>query len=100
MKLPKATQSKYPWQTTIRTVFQAGVGLCAMVPIIVNSSGFDQKSGAVVLGLSISAGVTRVMAIPQVNDWLNEFIPFLGAGPSKSQFLEDLDPTEEGLHNA
>jgi hypothetical protein len=86
MKLPKATQSKYPWQTTFRTVFQAGVGLCAMAPLIVEASGADQKAGAVAVGLTVSGAVTRVMAIPQVNDWLNTYIPWLGAGPSKKQF--------------
>jgi len=96
--LPEATQSKYPWQTTIRTVFQAGVGLAAMAPLIVEASGADQKAGAVAVGLAVSGAVTRIMAVPGVNDWLNAYIPWLGAGPSKKQFLADADPTEEGPH--
>jgi hypothetical protein len=30
---------------------------------------------------AISAGVTRVMALPGVNAWLTRFLPFLAAEP-------------------
>lgn len=74
------TQVKRPWRATVRTAFQALVGLCVLIPVLVKELGLDAKAlpwlGVVV---AVAAGVTRVMALPGVNDWLRRFVPFLAA---------------------
>ncbi len=78
------TQVTYPWRATARTVFQAFVGLCALLPLIVGTD--VPKAGAVAVALSVSATVTRIMAIPEVNMWLERFLPWLSAeGATMSQ---------------
>jgi len=75
------TQSKYPWRTTARTVFQAACGLAVLTPAIVDASGVDAKAPWVAASLAVSGGVAKVMAIPGVNAWLERFVPFLAAEP-------------------
>jgi hypothetical protein len=58
---------------TIRTVFQMLVGLAAMAPLIYSSATqHDPKeaTGWAAVALAIAAGVTRVMAVPAVEDFL------------------------------
>ncbi len=71
------TQVDYPWRATARTVFQALVGLCALVPLIVGTD--VPAAGAVAVALTVSGALTRIMAIPEVNDWLDKFLPWLAA---------------------
>ena len=63
------TQIEYPWRATARTIFQAFVGLCALVPLLVGTD--TPPVGAVAVALTVSAAVTRIMAMPQVNDWIS-----------------------------
>lgn len=71
------TQIEYPWRATARTIFQAFVGLCALVPLL---AGTDTPPvGAVAVALTVSAAVTRIMAMPQVNDWISAYVPWLAA---------------------
>lgn len=79
----KPTQTKYPWRTTARTVFQAGIGLLALVPVVVTTSGVDSTAAGVTTVLAVTGGLSRVMALPGVNSWLERFLPFLAAEPSK-----------------
>lgn len=79
---PVPTQSKFPWKTVFRTVFQAVVGFAVMAPFLWNAAtgqNADEATGWAAVALAICAGVTRVMALPQVNDWLKRFVPFLAA---------------------
>lgn len=73
------TQVQAPWTTTVRSAFQALVGLAAMFPFIVEASGVPEGAAWVVVGTAISGAVTRIMALPQVNDFLRRFIPWLAA---------------------
>jgi hypothetical protein len=41
----------------------------------------DSTPAALATAVAVSATVTRVMAIPAVNDWLREFLPSLAATP-------------------
>lgn len=75
------TQTRRPWRTTARTVFQGAVGLAAMLPLLVNASGLDETAAPVAGALAISGAVTRVMALPAVESWLERFVPFLAAKP-------------------
>lgn len=73
-----STQTAYPWRATARTVFQAIVGLAALLAMITVDAG---TPAALATAVAVSATVTRVMAIPAVNDWITTFLPFLAATP-------------------
>lgn len=70
------TQIEFPWRTTARTVFQAFVSLCALLPLVFADVN---PVGAVAVALGVAATVTRIMAIPAVNDWIGKYLPFLAA---------------------
>lgn len=70
------TQVEYPWRATVRTVFQAFVGFCALLPLIFADVN---PVGAVGIALAVAGFVTRVMAIPAVNVWLETYLPWLAA---------------------
>lgn len=79
-----ATQTKYPWRAMARTVFQAAVGLAVLAPVIYSAAAQSdpaEAGGWVGVALVISAGITRVMAIPGVNEFLQNYLPFLAAEP-------------------
>jgi len=83
------TQVTFPRRAAIRTAFQAFVGFCGLVPVIVAALllGVDLTTapGWLVSGIGVvigvSAGVTRVMALPSVNDLIARFLPWLAAEP-------------------
>ena len=77
--LQEPTQAAYPWHTVVRTVFQAVVGLAAAWALIVEALGVDQTIPWVATSLAVTAAITRVMALPAVNEWLARFLPFLAA---------------------
>jgi hypothetical protein len=69
-----------PWRRTIRTVFQALIGLAVMAPLLVAQTGLDPAQLPWLAGvLAIAAAITRIMAIPQVEVWLQRFLPWLAA---------------------
>lgn len=77
-----ATQTLFPWRSTARTVFQAGVGFAAMAPLLVDASGIPEGTAGVGAALAISAGITRVMALPAVDEFLRRWVPWLAAAPT------------------
>lgn len=79
---PPPTQTQHPFRTTLRTVFQAAVALAAVAGVLVEALGVDQTAPFVVAFLAVAAGVTRVMANPAVEVWLQKFIPWLAAEPT------------------
>lgn len=81
----KATQTIYPWRTVSRTVFQAIIGLAAVMPLIINASGVDETLPVIVLMLAISGGVTRIMALEEVETWLQTNFPWLAAEPKQAE---------------
>lgn len=86
--LAAPTQVRRPWRSTARTVFQALVALATLLPFViagVYDSAADYPAVVVQL-LAAAAAVTRVMALPQVEQFLRTFLPFLAAAP---------DPTKE-----
>lgn len=74
------TQVAHAWRATVRTVFQAIVGFAAMWAVIVEALGIDAKLPWVAGSLAVTAGITRVMALPQVEEWLVKYLPFLASG--------------------
>lgn len=71
------TQVRQPLRSTVRTVFQAAVGFASMWALIVQTLGLDEDWQWVSASLAVTAGITRVMAIPAVNVWLARFLPWL-----------------------
>lgn len=76
------TQVRRPWRSTVRTVFQALVGLCVIAPVVVAETGLKADQLPWLAGvLAVAAAVTRIMALPGVEAWLRRFLPFLAAAP-------------------
>lgn len=72
------TQVEYPGRAVLRTVVQAAIGLILLVPFVVAELG--PAAAPWLVGAAALAGlVARIMAIPQVNDWLERWIGPLGA---------------------
>lgn len=78
----EATQEQYPWRTTIRTLFQAIVGFASMWGLIIVALGLDEAIPWVAASLAVTGALTRVMAIPEVNAWLERWVPRLAATPT------------------
>lgn len=76
-----ATQVRRPWRSTVRTLVQLALGLAPMLPLLVDAAGVDDTLPAVAGALAISGGITRVMALPQVEVFLQRFVPWLAASP-------------------
>ena len=79
----RPTQAAHPWRATVRTLFAALVGLAAMAPLLVEASGADETWGPVAGVLAVTGAITRILAVPQVNDFLEQFLPFLSATGGK-----------------
>lgn len=74
------TQERYPYRGATRTVFQMVVSLAAMWGVVVQAAGLPGWSW-VAISLAVAAGITRVMALPDVEVFLRKFLPFLSAAP-------------------
>lgn len=79
------TQTRYPWRSTLRTIFQAAVGLAGMWFLIVQTLGMDPNTPWVATSLVITGGITKVMAMPAVEAWLQTYVPFLSAKPKSTE---------------
>lgn len=78
------TQVRRPWRSTLRTIVQTAVGAAALGPAVYEAATHhqaDQATGYAAIGLAVAAGLTRVMALPQVETFLQRFVPFLAAQP-------------------
>ncbi|MFJ2618148.1 hypothetical protein [Glutamicibacter sp. NPDC087344] len=76
------TQSAHPWRATVRTIFAAVIALAALAPLIYSSAAQQSPELATgaVGGVLVAAGaITRIMAIPGVEAFLQRFLPFLSA---------------------
>lgn len=76
------TQVRFPNRTTIRSIFQGLLGLAAVMPILIGAIGLPTTGGIVGGVLVVSAIVTRVMANPAVNEFLEKHLPWLAAKPA------------------
>lgn len=78
------TQVERPWRATLRTVFQALLALAVMAPVLVEATGMKADQWPWLAGvLAVAAAITRVMALPQVEAFLQRFLPFLSAEPKE-----------------
>lgn len=91
------TQVRRPWRAVARTVLQALVGLAALAPAIYTAATQHdpaQAAGWAATGLALAGALTRVMALPGVEAFLERFVPFLAAQPAQSI------PDGDGRHRA
>lgn len=76
------TQVGRPWQATARSVFQAVVAFAVLFPLLVAATGLQPTQYPwMAVPVAVFAALTRVMAIPQVDQFLAQFLPFLAADP-------------------
>ena len=78
-----STQSEHPWRATVRTVFAAIVALAAMAGPIYTAAtqqSPEAATGWAAVMLAITGAVTRVLALPQVDEWLARYLPWLATG--------------------
>lgn len=72
-----STQTAYPWRATVRTIFAFLIGLAAAWALIIQTLGLGPDIPWVATSLAIAAGVTRVMALPAVDDLIRRVVPWL-----------------------
>lgn len=75
------TQAKHPWRAVVRTIFAFVVGIAAMIPGIVASTGLAELAPWLGAAAAASAAITRVMASPVTNAFLSIYVPWLAAEP-------------------
>lgn len=71
------TQVRHPWRATVRTALAALIGLATLLPYVLTDTNVG-TGPAVTQALAVAATITRIMAVPQVNEWLTIF----GLGPT------------------
>lgn len=73
---PVPTQVANSNRATIRTAFQMLVGLASVLPLLLAGTGLDVTliGGQVIV---VSMAVTRIMNMPQVNAFIDRFVPWL-----------------------
>lgn len=81
---PTTTQGEHPWRATARTVFAAVVGILTLLPVVFMTAGISNEV-YIVQFLAVTGAITRVLAIPGVNAWLETYLPWLAAAPKPSE---------------
>lgn len=76
------TQVRRPWRSTLRTVFQALLALCVLFPLLVDQTGLTVADAPwLAVPLAVAAAAARIMALPQVEEFLRDHLSFLAAAP-------------------
>ena len=86
--LAAPTQTQHPWRAVARTAFAIIVALASMAPLVYGAATQHDPAAATgwaATGLAIASAITRVLALPVVNDFLTRFLPFLAAKPASGQ---------------
>lgn len=84
---PAPTQTRYPWRATLRTVAAATLALITVLPFVFDALGVSSLPWAAAF-LGVIGTVTRVLAIPAVNDWLHKWAPILLPEPKPEDLNE------------
>lgn len=72
------SQTKYPWRAVFRSTVASMIGLLPLLPLIAQSLHIETVPFVASL-LAVSAAVTRVLAVPGVEQWLRRWAPWLAA---------------------
>ncbi len=94
----KPTQQEHPWRATARTLFAALVAGAVLGPPIFSAITMGNPEGATgyaAIALAVCGAITRIMAIPGVNAFIQRFLPFLAAVPKDEAILDG-----DGEHRA
>lgn len=83
------TQGRHPWKATARTTAAALIALLPALPEIADTLHISTVP-LVASILSITALVTRVLAIPEVDKWIDRYLPALSADTG---YMENKDPS-------
>ncbi|MHA7275377.1 hypothetical protein ACX80O_02420 [Arthrobacter sp. Hz1] len=97
------TQQDHPWRATARTMFAAIVAGAVLGPPIFTAITMGNPEGATgyaAIALGICGAITRIMAIPGVNHFLERFLPFLAAAPKPDVVQGETIPDGDGIHRA
>lgn len=78
--MPNSTQVNHPYRATIRTIFAVVVGLLLLLPVVADTAGIDGVP-LVARVLVAAAAVTRVLALPAVDLFLKQWVPWLASAP-------------------
>lgn len=78
--MTQPTQIRHPGRATLRTIAAALIGALPLVPIVAHESGLD-KAAWLAVPIAVAAGVTRVLALPAVDDWMRRYVPWLATRP-------------------
>lgn len=84
-----SSQVSYPWRATLRTAAAATVAALPLVAVVLT----DLHLHATVWGgwlIGATTGMTRVMAIPQVDGWIRRWVPWLSPQPPPD--VDDHEP--------
>lgn len=75
-----ATQVRHPWRSTIRTVAAVALGVVSLLPETLTSTHLDHTAAGA-QAIVVAGAITRVLALPSVEAFLQKFLPFLSAAP-------------------
>ena len=84
MTQPVPTQVRHPWRDVARTVFALAVALASLLPYVVTELNMPAE-GKVGQVLVVAGAITRILALPAVNDFLTEHAPWLGLAAAPRQ---------------
>ncbi|MEV7441031.1 hypothetical protein AB0O22_07750 [Streptomyces sp. NPDC091204] len=78
---------------TARTIVQTVLALAAGLPLIIDASGIPQTAAGVGIALAVAGAITRVMALPVVDNLLPAW---LRTGPDRDAELLALNRRPDG----
>ncbi|WP_345264759.1 hypothetical protein [Nocardioides nanhaiensis] len=93
------TQTAYPWRATVRTVFAAVVGIAAVWGLVIEAAGVDPSLPVVATSIAVAGAITRVLALPGVDDLLARLVPWLATEPPSDEdpaYEYDADDVADG----
>lgn len=98
-RVATTTQESYPWKAVLRTVLQAMIALAASAGLIVTAitgQSPEAATGALAVFITVSAAITRLMAVPVINGWLTA----VGLGSEPKPKTTPTDPNLTDWHPA
>ncbi|MBF6483848.1 hypothetical protein IU431_06710 [Nocardia otitidiscaviarum] len=85
------TQCRHPARAAARSTAATLVGLGPLVPLLVAQLGETRAAVVLAVALAGNAVITRLLAVPEVEEWLQRVLPLLAASTSPGRHRRD-DP--------
>lgn len=82
------TQVAYPHRATIRTTISAALALIPVVYVISDEFGLSEIPW-IASTLAVCAAITRVLSMPEVELWLQTYVPWLAASEYQPKHTKD-----------